>query len=100
VAAGYQPQPTPQFPLFDPTIPPPQPQPPVAPTPAFPWSSILSLLTGATLPAAIGLVIWLVQLVRAQRQAAGKPLLLDQATLDKLLEILRQVAQITPKPPA
>jgi len=87
----WQPQPRPNqpFPPFDPTIPPQPPAP--TPAPAFPWSSVLSLvMAGFSLPAAVALVIWAVSYIRARRQAQGKPPVVDQPTLDRLLELLKQ----------
>lgn len=84
-----QPQPNQPFPPFDPTIPPQPPAP--TPAPAFPWSSVLSLvLAGFSAPAAVALVIWAVSYIRTRRQAEGKPPIVDQPTLDRLLELLKQ----------
>lgn len=92
-----QPQPSPQFPVFDPTIPPQPPAP--APVPAFPWSSVLTLMAaGFSLPAAVALVIWAVSFIRARRQAAGKPPIVDQKSLDQVLELLKRLAESQSKP--
>ena len=94
-----QPQPSPQFPLFDPTIPPPAPEP--APVSTFPWSAVLTLIAaGFSVPAAIALVMWGISFVRARRQATGKPLLLDQETFDELMTVLRQLSSTQAKPPS
>jgi thioredoxin-related protein len=91
-----QPQPNRPFPPFDPTIPP---QPP-APAPAFPWSAVFSLvLAGFSAPAAVALVIWAVSYIRARRQAEGKPPIVDQPTLDRVLQLLQQLAENQPKQP-
>ena len=81
------------FPLFDPTIPPqPAPAQP-APVPSFPWGAVMSLMfAGFSVPTAIAIVVWLVSWIRAQRQAAGKPLILDQNTFDELMKLLRQLS--------
>lgn len=87
-------QPTPQFPTFDPTIPPAPPTPPT-PTATFPWTAIITILTaGFTLPAGAGVTYWLITLLRSYRQASGKPPLVDQPTLDAILEQLKKVAEI------
>ena len=80
------------LPDFDPTIPPEVPvAPPVKP---FPWSSVVTLLTaGFSLPAAVAIVVWAVYYLRARRQAAGKPPVIDPATLDRLLEKLKQLSE-------
>lgn len=94
-----QPQPSPQFPVFDPTIPPQPPTP--APVPAFPWSSVLTLVAaGFSLPAAVALVVWAVSFIRARRQAAGNPPIVDQKSLDQVLELLKRLAESQAKPPA
>ena len=85
------PVPGPQFPTVDPTIPPAPPTP--APTSAFPWSAVLTLMTaGFSLPAAVALVVWAVYTIRARRQAAGLKPIVDQATLDRVLEQLKKLA--------
>jgi hypothetical protein len=97
--APYAPYPNPPFPnsplpSVDPTIPPLAPSPAPAPSPAFPWSAALTLFAaGFSLPAAVALAIGLVYYVRARRQAAGKPPLVDQATLDALLNTLKKLAE-------
>jgi len=92
----WQPTPGPQFPTVDPTIPPAPPAPPTpkpAPAPVFPWSSVLTLMTaGFSLPAAVALVVWAVYAIRARRQAAGLKPIVDQATLDRVLEQLKKLA--------
>lgn len=92
-----QPQTNPQFPPFDPSIPP---QPPAPESvPGFPWSSVLTLMAaGFSLPAAVALVIWVVSFIRARRQAAGKPPIVDQQTLDQVLTLLKQLAESQSKP--
>ena len=74
--------------------------PPAIPTSAFPWSTVLTLLgAGFSLPAAIGLGVWGLIYIRARRKAAGKQLLLDQATFDELVALLRQLSsQQNPTP--
>ena len=80
-----------QFPLFDPTIPPVEPTPDTTST--FPWSAVLTLVfAGFSIPAAIAVVIWLAVFIRSGRKAAGKPLLLDQATFDELMNLLKQLS--------
>ncbi len=99
-----QPAPAPYYPSVDPQIPPapapvaPQP----APAVAFPWTTLLTLLAGGvSLPAAVALSIYVVQFVRARRQAEGKKLLLNDAAYSELLAVLKQIAQTpTPPPPA
>lgn len=99
-----QPGPYPAFPPFDPTIPPappaptpaPVPTPTPAPAPAPPAAtpSILTLLmTGLSGPAAFALGYAVLMYVRSRRQAAGKQPLLDQASLDKVLALLKQLAE-------
>ena len=91
----WQPQPGPNFPNFDPNIPP---QPAPVPVPSFPWSSVLTLVVaGFSVPAAIALVVWAISFIRARRQAAGKPPIVDQATLDQVLAILQQLAEAQPQ---
>jgi len=89
---------TPNFPQVTPLIPPqPAPTPTVEP---FPWGAVVTLMTaGFSVPAAIGLTVWLVSFIRAKRLAAGKQPLVDQATLDEILSVLKQFSN-TPKPPA
>jgi hypothetical protein len=91
------PAPGPQFPTFDPTIPPQppaQPAPTPTPTPAFPWSAVITLMTaGFSLPAAVALVVWAIYAIRARRQAAGLKPIVDQATLDRVLEQLKKLAE-------
>ena len=92
-----QPQTNPPFPLFDPSIPPQPPAP--APVTAFPWSSVLTLMAaGFSLPAAVALVVWAVSFIRARRQAAGKPPIVDQKSLDQVLELLKRLAENQAKP--
>jgi len=94
----WQPSLLPNVPLptIDPTIPPQSPL--VVST--FPWSAVLTLVVaGFSMPAAIALVIWVVSFIRARRQAAGQPPLVDQKTLDQVLDILKRLAD-TQIPPA
>lgn len=92
----WQPSPQPVFPspANDPTIPPPPA--PAAPTvvPAFPWSSVLTLIfAGFSLPAAVALLIWGVYYIRAHREAEGKPPLIDPAITDRFLDLLKKFAE-------
>lgn len=89
------PAPGPQYPTVDPTIPPPPPaQPTPSLAPAFPWTAVITLMTaGFSLPAAVALVVWAIYAIRARRQAAGKPPVVDQATLDRVLEQLKKLAE-------
>lgn len=65
----------------------------------FPWKAIFTLLTaGFSVPAVLGLVIWLLAVVRAGRKRADQPLLLDDETFQKLLETLQRLAD-PPSPP-
>ncbi len=65
----------------------------------FPWKAILALLTaGFSIPAIIALVIWVLVFVRSGRKAAGKPMLLDDATFEKLVGTLEQLAESQKKP--
>ena len=67
----------------------------------IPWGSILTALTaGVSLPVIIGVVIWAIFYIRSQRKAAGKELLLDDAAFEKLVELLRQVAESAAQPKA
>jgi hypothetical protein len=87
--APKQPSWTPTGPTVDPLqlIPPPA-------APPFPWAAVISLLSaGISLPAAVALVVWAVQYVRAQRRAAGRPPLVDQELLERVLEALERAAQ-------
>lgn len=60
----------------------------------IPWASIITALaTGVSLPVIIAVAIWLIYFIREKRKAAGKPLLLDDETLERLVELLREVAQ-------
>ena len=60
----------------------------------IPWASIITALaTGVALPAIIAVVIWAIYFIRAKRKEQGKPLLLDDETLAKLVELLRSVAE-------
>ena len=61
---------------------------------SIPWGSIITALaTGVSLPVIIAVVIWLIYFIRAKRKEQGKPLLLDDETLAKLVELLRNVAE-------
>lgn len=96
-----RPQPTPIFPIFDPTIPPATPEPEPDPAPVavapFPWSAVFTLVAaGFSVPAAIALVVWAMSFLRSRRQARGKPLLMDQATFDQVLVLLQQFADGQP----
>jgi len=85
------------FPAIDPTIPPV----PDVPVPTFPWSSVLTLMAaGFSLPAAVALVVWAVSFIRARRQAAGKPPIVDQKSLDQVLELLKRLAESQANPPS
>jgi hypothetical protein len=55
-------------------------------------------MAGFSIPAAIALVVWGISFIRARRQAAGKPLLLDQEAFDELIALLRQLSQTQIKP--
>ena len=67
----------------------------------IPWGSIMAALTaGVSLPVIIGVVIWAIYYIRSQRQAAGKELLLDDAMLEKLVALLKQVADSASQPKA
>lgn len=67
---------------------------------SIPWGTIITVMTtGISLPVIIAVVIWLIYFIRAKRKEAGKPLLLDDDTLAKLVDLLRDVAeQEKPKP--
>ncbi len=94
-----RPQPKTPFPLIDPNIPP-QPVPVAVPVSMFPWSAVLGLvMAGFSIPAAIALVIWGIRFIRDRRQAAGKPLLLDQETFDELIALLRQLSETQAQSP-
>jgi len=89
----FRPPPKTPFPLIDPNIPP-EPVPVAVPASIFPWSAVLGLLmAGFSIPAVIALVIWGFRFIREKRQAAGKPLLLDQETFDELIALLRQLSE-------
>lgn len=61
---------------------------------SIPWGSIITALaTGISLPVIIAVVIWAIYYIRAKRKEAGKPLLLDDESLAKLVELLRNVAE-------
>lgn len=68
----------------------------------IPWSAVITLLTtGFSLPAAIALGVWLVRFIRSRREAAGKPRLFNDATVEQVLSLLQTwLASRTPKPPA
>jgi len=56
----------------------------------LPVASILTLiLSGFSVPAAFQVGLWLVGFIRARRQAAGKPLLLDDEALARLAEAVQ-----------
>lgn len=83
------PSPGPQVPTLDPTIPP---QP--AQVPTFSWSSLATfLLAGFSLPAIATLIVWAIHVIRARRRTAGKTPLVDQATLNRILEVLQKFAE-------
>jgi hypothetical protein len=86
-------RPFPLLPSVDVQIPPqPTPEPASTPVPAFPWAAVVTLLTaGFSLPAAIAVVVWLVFFIRSRRLAAGKQPYVDQATLDRVLELLKRL---------
>lgn len=67
----------------------------------IPWSAIITLVTtGFSLPAAIALGVWAVRFVRSRRQAAGKPVLLNDAVLGQALALVQQwLESRVPKPP-
>jgi hypothetical protein len=50
------------------------------------------MTAGFSLPAAVALVAWAVYTIRARRQAAGLKPIVDQATLDRVLEQLKKLA--------
>lgn len=61
---------------------------------SIPWGAIITALTtGVSLPVIIAVAIWLIYLIRAKRKEAGQPLLLDDETLEKLVDLLRNVAE-------
>ena len=61
---------------------------------SIPWGTIITVLTtGISLPVIIAVVIWLIYFIRAKRKEEGKPLLLDDETLAKLVQLLRDVAE-------
>ena len=63
-----------------------------------PWQAIFTLLTaGVSIPAVIALVIWLIYFIRARRKAQGKPLLLDDESLERLVDLLKSVAEAETK---
>jgi hypothetical protein len=68
--------------------------PPPQQVPAFPWAALISLLSaGLSLPTAIAMVIWTIYFIRARRQAAGKPPIVDPETLERILEVLKGIAE-------
>jgi hypothetical protein len=92
-------QPTPQVSPFDPTIPPqPAPQPTPSPTPAItsPWVTLIWPLVA---PAVVAGVAWLAYSIRAKRLADGKQPIVDQATLEQILALLKKVAETPPQTP-
>jgi hypothetical protein len=56
------------------------------------------MAAGFSLPAAVALVVWAVSFIRARRQAAGKPPIVDQKSLDQVLELLKRLAENQAKP--
>ena len=59
-----------------------------------PWQAIFTLVTaGVSVPAIIALVIWLLYFIRGRRKAMGKPLLLDDESLERLVELLQAIAE-------
>jgi hypothetical protein len=68
--------------------------PPPQQVPAFPWAALISLLSaGLSLPTAIAMVIWTIYFIRARRQAAGKPPIVEPQTLERILEVLKGIAE-------
>jgi len=66
----------------------------------LPWSSILTLIsTGFSIPAVVTLAVWGVRFVRSRRQAAGKPLLLDDAMFEQLSELVQSLIEKQDKKP-
>jgi len=58
---------------------------------SFPWKAILTLLAGGfSIPAIIGIVIWLLYTIRAGRKEAEKPLLLNDDVFNRLIDILER----------
>jgi len=65
----------------------------------FPWKALFTLLTvGFSVPSVIALVIWLLVFLRAGRKASDKTTLLDDATFQKLLELLEGLSESTKVP--
>jgi hypothetical protein len=56
------------------------------------------MAAGFSLPAAVALVVWGVSFIRARRQAAGKPPIVDQKSLDQVLELLKRLSENQAKP--
>jgi len=60
----------------------------------LPWSSILVLFTtGFSIPAIAALGIWGVTYFRSKRQAAGKQLLIDDATFEQLTQLVQSLTE-------
>ena len=74
--------------------------PPRPPSAEIPWSAVLSLISaGVSLPTAATMLLWLIYAIRARRKAVGKPPLIEPAALDRLLELLKALAEKSPPPP-
>ncbi len=65
----------------------------------IPWAQIASLfMTGFSVPAIIGLVIWVVVVIRNNRKAAGKQLLISDEVFKQLTETMQGLADNMQKP--
>jgi len=58
----------------------------------LPWSLLFSGLTGLSLPLVVAAVIWVLHAVRKHRKAAGKPQILTDAQMEKLVDLLSTIA--------
>jgi hypothetical protein len=83
--------PAPQMAPPDPTIPP-------RPTPAVSsaWPAVIWPLAA---PAVVAGIAWLTYAIRAKRLAQGKQPLVDQATLDQMLALLKKLAEAPSQTP-
>ncbi|MCC7085613.1 MAG: hypothetical protein IT427_11480 [Pirellulales bacterium] len=56
-----------------------------------------ALATGVGVPVAVAVGVWLLMYVRAQRKAAGQPLLLDDERFQQLIDLLESLGEAQKK---
>lgn len=65
------------------------------------WQTLLSLLSaGVSLPTAASVLVWMIYAIRTRRKVTGRPPLLDQANFDRLVELLKAIADGKQPPPS